>query len=101
MASSQPWASQIDGQRWTLEFFGGPLDGYTYTASFPLSELVTTMAMPVNPNVVRMLNGRHDGRKAPATSVAIYELKQYDGGWRYEYLGAATTEQFQLETWVG
>lgn len=101
MASHSQWTTQKEGQRWTLEFIGGPLDGYTYTASFPFSELVTTMAMPVNPNIVRMLGGEHDGLKAPATSVAIYELKNRKGAWRYEYIGAASTEQFQLETWVG
>ncbi len=99
--SQSHWTHPPEGQRWTLEFVGGPLDGYTYAASFPFSELVSTMAMPINQNIVRMLGGEHEGPKKPATSVAIYELTQRDGTWRYEYIGAASTAQFQLEAWVG
>jgi hypothetical protein len=101
VATHSSQTSRPEGQHWTLEFIGGPLDGYTYTASFPLSELVDTMAMPVNQNVVRMLGGAPKGEKAPATSVALYELVRRGGAWRYDYLGAASAEQFQLESWIG
>lgn len=84
-----------------IEFIGGPFDGYRHQISFPASELTSAIIMPVNENVLRMLEGKRPGPKRPATSVAIYSLENEHGVLRYCYVGARCAAQFQLESWKG
>jgi hypothetical protein len=46
-----------------------------------------------------MLDGERRGPRAPATSVAIYELENTESTWKYQYLGATSAKQLQLEDW--
>jgi hypothetical protein len=78
---------------------GGPFDGYKHEVSFLPNELALTVTLPVNRNVLRMLEGERRGPRAPATSIAIYELEEADETWRYQYLGATSAKQLQLEDW--
>lgn len=84
-----------------LEFVGGPFDGYKHVVSYPPEDLAAMVALPVNMNIFLMLEGKRRGRKSPATSVAVYELQDRDGFWRYQYLGATPAKRFQLEGWLG
>jgi len=82
-----------------VEFIGGPFDGFEHTVSFPPEELACEVTLPVNQNVLRMLEGDERGLRAPATSVAIYALEQRNGTWRYEFQGAVAANQLQCEGW--
>jgi hypothetical protein len=84
---------------YAVEFVGGPFDGYKHEVSFLPDELATTVTLPVNGNVLRMLDGERRGPRAPATSVAIYELENTESTWKYQYLGATSAKQLQLEDW--
>lgn len=84
-----------------VEFVGGPFDGFVYTMSFPDEELLDTVALPVNTNIVRMLQGSLSDNKERASSVAIYDLMTNAYGTRYRFIGASAPRQHALETWVG
>jgi hypothetical protein len=85
-----------------VEFVGGPFDGHVYMASFPPEELANMTYLPVNHNMFLMLEGRTPGPKAPATSVAVYELEGQDSGdWRYCFLGAMAANDVKYKSWVG
>lgn len=73
-----------------VEFFGGPLDGHVQTVSRPSDELNDIAAIPVNPNIIEMLNGHRSRPKGRATSIAVY-VRQDDGaGGQYHYLRSST-----------
>ena len=85
----------------TVQFVGGPFDGYRQAMSFPAEELGAIVAIPVNRNVLELLGGKRRRLKSPASSVALYELRTRGRTPQYHYVGAAAAEQFQLGRWRG
>ena len=81
-----------------LEFVGGPFDGHHQTISVPAEELAQTVALPVNDNVFRMLEGKLRGPAQPSRTVALYELSHH-AGWQYRFLGSRRAAEFNLESW--
>ena len=68
-----------------VEFLGGPLDGHRQ--AMHREQRHTVIAIPINPNVFRLLSGRQrTRRKSPASSVAIYQLKNSAGVYRYHFV---------------
>ena len=84
-----------------VEFIGGPFDGHVHLASFPPDELAPLASLPVNENMFRMLENHPPRVKAPATSVAVYELQHAGGTWRYRFLGSTAASEFELQQWLG
>ena len=82
-----------------LEFVGGPFDGHTQSFSPPLSELGSTVALPVNDNVFRMLAGRRRGPACESRNVALYELYRRNGEWRYYFVSTRPAVELNLEAW--
>lgn len=82
-----------------LEFVGGPFDGHTQAFSPPLNELGSTVALPVNENVFRMLDGRRRGPAVASRNVALYELYHRNGTWRYYFTGTRRAAELNLQTW--
>lgn len=82
-----------------LEFMGGPFDGHRQAIAAKLDELVPTVALPVNDNVFRMLDGKLRGPAVPSPTVALYELRSEACGWRYHFLGTRRAADFNLESW--
>ena len=82
-----------------VQFVGGPFDGFEHGVSFPPEELAETVTLPVNPNVVRMLEGDSREARTAATSIAVYELGYREGNWRYEFVKAAPAQELQCEGW--
>lgn len=82
-----------------VQFIGGPYDGHIQNFVVPTERLFRKMAVPVNSNVFCALSGMPRGPEAPATSVAIYELCEFDGDWRYEFAESRLAEELNLESW--
>jgi len=82
-----------------VEFIGGPFDGHRQVVAVPLEDLATPVALPINENVFRMLDGQGRGPAAPSQTVALYELRTDNGG-RYFYLGSRPAVEFNLENWL-
>ena len=75
-------------EHYSLEFVGGPYDGYLQYVEIPQGNLIETVALPVNRNVLQVIKGEPPGRESRTRSVAIYELRQVRGDWKYAFLGA-------------
>lgn len=88
----------------TVEFVGGPLDGFRQERALLSIDSESYLALPINLNVVAAVSGRPVGDSLPASSVAIYELGDClfnESQPRYCYVGPATVESFKLEHWWG
>jgi hypothetical protein len=88
------------GNSHAVEFVGGPFDGYRQAISFPAAQLAEMVLLPVNDNILRLVQGKHCGPKAAPTSVAMYELEGHEGHWRYRYWWATSPEVLQLQDWL-
>jgi hypothetical protein len=82
-----------------IEFIGGPFDGHMQSVSATPDELLPSVALPVNENVLRMLDGQARGPARPTRTVAFYEL-QHDNGWRYCFVQSKRAAEFDLEGWL-
>ena len=80
-----------------VEFLGGPLDGHK--VFLPVTVLARRLALPVNRNVVEMLQRRQRGPLEPVTSVAIYRLRKVVGGLHYIFVEAVETSRFSVKDW--
>jgi hypothetical protein len=83
----------------TVEFVGGPLDGHLHLFEAGVEALAATVALPINDNVFRLMDGRLRGPAQPSRTVALYELR-FDGEWRYAYLGSRLPAELNLEHWL-
>jgi len=86
-------------QQIRLEFVGGPFDGHEQDFEAPLNHLASTVALPVNDNVFRMLHGQHRGPAVPTRSVALYELRQALRGWKFFFLETRRAAELNLARW--
>ena len=81
-----------------VEFIGGPFDGHSQRVPDRASDLAATVALPVNENVFRMLDGKARGPVRPLRGVALYEHDPDDDG-RYVYVGSCPASQLHLDNW--
>lgn len=84
---------------YSLEFCGGPYDGYSQQVSIPHANLLEMVSLPVNRNVLRVIQGESPGPDSPTKSVAIYELRETDGQWRYHYTGSCHAGDLDWDQW--
>jgi hypothetical protein len=84
-----------------IEFIGGPFDGHTQTNFAPPASYRSTLALPVNENVFRMLEGKAAGPACLSPTVALYELYglDADGERQYRYIGTRPAAEFGLHDW--
>ena len=84
-----------------IEFIGGPFDGHKEIIALEPEALAGMLALPVNDNAFRLIEGSNASRKQPPTSVAVYHRTCEDGIWRYCFLGAASSNYAVEEhVWV-
>jgi len=84
-----------------IEFVGGPFDGHKEIVAVDPELLAGMLALPVNENAFRVIDGEHARRKEPPTSVAVYHRTYDRGVWRYCFLGAASPAYATQEhAWV-
>jgi hypothetical protein len=81
-----------------IEFIGGPFDGHEQTIFAPPKSYKNTLALPVNENVFRMLEGRETGPALLSPTVALYELGG-EGERQYRYIGTRPAAEFGLHDW--
>jgi cobyrinic acid a,c-diamide synthase len=82
-----------------IEFVGGPFDGHVQYVSLQPSELMELVTLPVNENVLRLVNGEPIGQRAAATSLATYERDLDLQSPRYYFLGSIPADQLALQNW--
>jgi hypothetical protein len=84
-----------------IEFIGGPFDGHTQSVYALPPSYRSTLALPVNENVFRMLEGKDAGPACPSPTVALYELYdlQFNGERQYRYIGTRPAVEFGLQGW--
>jgi hypothetical protein len=63
------------------------------------SELMELVTLPVNENVLRLVNGEPIGQRAAATSLATYERDLDLQSPRYYFLGSIPADQLALQNW--
>jgi hypothetical protein len=84
----------------SLEFIGGPLDGHVHLFSALPGDLAEMIALPINANVFRMLDGQQTGPAAPARTVAFYKLECGETEGRYHFVGSCLATDLNLESWT-
>jgi hypothetical protein len=87
----------------SIEFIGGPFDGHRQTVFAPLHGEGGRLALPVNENVFRMLEGEVVGPARKTPTVAVYELHRddlnHDEDCQYRFVGSRPAVEFGLENW--
>ena len=84
-----------------IEFIGGPFDGHTQAVYALPPSYRSTLALPVNENVFRMLEGKETGPACLSPTVALYELfdQPVDGERQYRYIATRPAAEFGLQGW--
>ena len=84
-----------------IEFIGGPFDGHTQAVYALPPSYRSTLALPVNENVFRMLEGKETGPACLSPTVALYELfdQPLDGERQYRYVATRPAAEFGLQGW--
>ena len=84
---------------YSLEFIGGPYDGYKQSVAIPHENLLEVVSLPVNRNVLQVIQGEAPGRESPTRSVAHYELRNEDGQWQYHYVRSYPPGELDWDQW--
>jgi hypothetical protein len=71
----------------SVEFIGGPYDGYQHDLGEMNEEIAERAALPVSENIIRAVTGDEHGPLYPYKRVALYQLCQSESAWRYVFLG--------------
>jgi hypothetical protein len=71
----------------SVEFVGGPYDGYRHAVSLMADGIAEQAALPVNENLIRAVTGEDHGPLYPYHRVALYQLHQASQAWQYLFLG--------------
>ena len=81
----------------TVEFIGGPLDGYQHPLPFSTDALATTVGLDVNQDVIRILGGEPERPIGTATSIAVYRLDDLRDPPRYYFLCSVSSDERYAE----
>jgi hypothetical protein len=76
----------------SVEFIGGPYDGYRHQLSCMPAGIFEQAALPVSENLIRAVNGENHGPLLPCHRVAVYRLHQAQEEWKYRFIGEMATE---------
>jgi hypothetical protein len=77
-----------------IPFVGGPYDGHKQAFSDP--PIIERLPLPVNENMLPLLEGQELGPSTPTRTVARYELRKVEGGWQYHFLELVSIKNFDL-----
>lgn len=77
----------------SVEFIGGPYDGYRHKLNCMPAGIFEKAALPVSENLIRAVTGEDHGPLLPCHRVAVYRLEQAEEEeWKYHFLGEMVTE---------
>jgi hypothetical protein len=79
----------------SVEFIGGPFDGHVQPVDPTSDESWLIVALPVNENVMRMLNGDLPRKVSPARTIALYA--KCPDSLHYGFLGSYRAADLELE----
>jgi hypothetical protein len=70
----------------SIEFIGGPYDGYQHQLDSLPAGIFQQAALPVSENLIRAVNGEEHGPLMPCHRVAVYRLEQDHDTWHYRFV---------------
>jgi|GEM_PF-1990994 len=79
-----------------LQFVGGPYDGFSQEVDDLEGELVETVEMPVNQNLIRVMTGQSPGPRHTSRAAAVYRVAQNSHGVRYAFFKMRPLEGQEL-----
>jgi hypothetical protein len=82
----------------SVEFVGGPYDGYRHQLSFMPAGIYEQAALPVNENLIRAVTGEQHGPLLPCHRVAVYKLQHVRDAWQYHFVEEMITEASEPES---
>ena len=71
----------------SVEFVGGPYDGYRHAIGLMVGGIAEQAALPVNENLIRAVTGEDHGPLYPYHRVALYHLHLAEQSWQYVFVG--------------
>jgi hypothetical protein len=78
-----------------IQFVGGPYDGHNQAFTDP--PIIERLPLPVNKNMLPLLERKEPGPPAPTLTVARYELRKVEGKWQYHFVEAVSMKEIDLE----
>lgn len=75
---------------------GGPFDGHRQSVALSLYEMCRVIALPVNRNILRMLDGQVPSAPRPVRVAALYSRDQ-DESHHYAFLGFCRPEDVAMD----
>ena len=79
-------------QQSTVEFVGGPYDGFLHVLSGGFGDVATEIAVPVSFNLILAAAGQAHGPLLPFRRLATYHLREKQGLLRYVFSGEIFVE---------
>jgi putative SOS response-associated peptidase YedK len=75
-----------------------PKDAYDVwlDPGFQDKERLLALPLPVNENMLPLLEGQELGPPTPTRTVARYELRKVEGGWQYHFVESVSIKEFDL-----
>jgi hypothetical protein len=78
-----------------IQFIGGPYDGHRQPFTDP--PIIMRLTLPVNENMLPLLEGKEPGPPTPTLTFARYALRKVEGGWQYHFVESVSTKEIDLE----
>lgn len=76
----------------SVEFIGGPYDGYRHQLSCMPAGIFEQAELPVSENLILAVTGENHGPLLPCHRVAVYRLQQSAQSLKYRFVRETTTK---------
>lgn len=83
----------------SIEFYGGPFDGFIYDASGTMPMLPFFVAMPISANAIGASRSSRVDAFAKSHSVAYYELSELQAEWCYRFIAVVRQQPRDIAGW--
>ena len=70
----------------SVEFIGGPYDGYRHQLSCMPAGIFEQAELPVSENLILAVTGENHGPLLPCHRVAVYRLQVSSQTWKYRFI---------------
>jgi hypothetical protein len=91
----QSQATKSRSEMLSIEFVGGPYDGYQQSCLMSPSQLPSDVIWFVCDDGLRLVGGGVHEKRGTFTSVALYEIDWATGTVRYRFAGAISAKAFR------
>jgi hypothetical protein len=76
----------------SVEFVGGPYDGYRHYLTSNPAGIFAQAALPVSENLIRAISGEDHGPLLPCHRLAVYKLEWGTEAWQYRFIHEMVAE---------